>query len=285
LKYGLEGDEAHIIERIFSLSPAADSERVMGNLSMLDRHFKEAYQRLETEQERSALFAARRRIEAALVLQRSLSNARLESGMEGILYLDCGGYPVTVLIVRKESILIERPRDSIGEFLKDNDCFKGSARLAFFSRLPYGYAFEGRIVSQTKSPWGPALEFHLKEANPHRFGAVNEAAQVCREAVPCLLAPNRSSQSSGIQTQASKLSTEGCFVDVSNAPGLESLKQDFDINMPVRLDLIFSHACPSVSGIICRVNRNGERLLRIRFVKLSPKASNAINAAALEYNR
>ncbi|MDR0909122.1 MAG: PilZ domain-containing protein [Spirochaetaceae bacterium] len=276
-------DEKRIIKLLFKYSPAKDRERVLENPSLADRHFKEAYKQFSTTDEIFKLFALRQKLDEQSQAER-ISARKISSGMDALLWIKekaafdaC--YPVHTFVVRNKQILISRPQNAVG--LPVNIMVKSPVELAFYCRMPYSFFIKGRAISQTPSPWGPALEIEQLEG-PFAYkqkGLSPFQYKVSKRTFPASIAADPLANKTGIKGSVTGLSIQGCTVRL---PLIEALHSGGTIN----LELELPSGIQEVSAKIERLNlspENDTTLCKTTFTRLSRRASNIINAAVYEY--
>jgi hypothetical protein len=119
--HGLNREQTKLLEFVFRNAGVTDLERVMGNLTVLDRQFKRAYRTIEKNsetdedaQERLAkLFSLRNVIETSPGSDDSAS-PRLSENTPAVLVIDKDNYPVKVISSRGQNVITEIPRNSLG---------------------------------------------------------------------------------------------------------------------------------------------------------------------------
>jgi hypothetical protein len=292
--YGLDKDQTRLLEFVFRNDAVSDPERVMGNTTLLDKHFKRAYkaieQNAETEEEAQErlvrLFSLRNTIESAAGNSSAASTNQLAENTAAVLSTGKESYPVRVVSSKGAFVTVENPKNALGTPVRIP---KGSkVSLSFFTKSSKGFAFDSRVVDTTDTPHGPGLQLaHSGKAKPlvqrrYRRKQVTagcvfyfvfvETTKAGRKRVPKLMVDKRRFVGTILD-----ISIGGCSIKTS-AP--------VQVGSRLKIDMDYSDdSTLTVLGQVLRTNRTGAigTIIHIKFIKVPRKAFNNINALVFGY--
>ncbi|MDR3276576.1 MAG: PilZ domain-containing protein [Treponema sp.] len=294
--YGLDREGTRLLDFVLRTGPGEDPRRILKSQTLLDRHFKAAYtlisqetgKRNDSDERLARLLSLRKTLEVSRNKDKAPETPELHGNMPAIIWLEDEGYPVRLLAIREDRLLVENPRNALGDLiLVEANC---GIRLAFFIRSSRGFALTGKALKRTESPWGPALEL-LRKSPP---ALLNPPLFRFRELeLPCSLSPVRLEETGIDESRrvrlvpegpdsageartggtALHLSLEGCAVRTALALEAGTL---------VKVELK-SGELGTVLAQVQRLNRNGGNVLQLRFLKLSLRSANALSAALFGY--
>jgi hypothetical protein len=293
--YGLDKDQTRLLEFVFRNDAVSDPERVMGNTTLLDKHFKRAYrtieQNAETEEEAQQrlvrLFSLRNTIESAAGTGSAVSTNQLAENTAAVLSTGKESYSVRVVSSKGAFVIVESPKNALGTPVRIP---KGSkVTLSFFTKSSKGFAFDSRVVDTTDTAHGPGLQLaHSGKAKPlvqrrYRRKQVTagcvfyfvfvETAKVGRKKVPKLMVDKRRFVGTILD-----ISIGGCSIKTS-AP--------VQVGSRLKIDMDYSDdSTLTVLGQVLRTNRTGAigTIIHIKFIKVPRKAFNNINALVFGYD-
>jgi hypothetical protein len=293
--YGLDKDQAKLLEFVFRNDAVSDPERVMGNTTLLDKHFKRAYktieQNAETEEEAQQrlvrLFSLRNTIESSSGNDSSGSTNHLAENTAAVLSTGKESYPVRVVSSKGTFVIVESPRNALGTPVRIP---KGSkVSLSFFTKSSKGFAFDSRVVDSTDTPHGPGLQLsHSGKAKPlaqrrYRRKQVTascvfyfvfvETVKDGRKKVPKLMVDKRR--------------FVGTILDISIGGCSIKTQAPVQVGSRLKIDMDYSdESTLTVLGQVLRINRTGTAgtIIHIKFIKVPRKAFNNINALVFGYD-
>jgi hypothetical protein len=292
--YGLDKDQTHLLEFVFRNDSVSDPERVMGNTTLLDKHFKRAYktieQNAETEEEAQQrlvrLFSLRNTIEGAAGNDSSASTVQLAENTAAVLSTGKESYSVRVISAKGTVVVVETPRNALGTPVRIS---RGSkVTLSFFTKSSKGFAFDSRVVDTIDTSHGPGLQLShsgkAKALAQRRYrrkqvtaGCVFyfvfvETIKEGRKKVPKLMVDKRRFVGTILD-----ISIGGCSIKTS-AP--------VQVGSRLKIDIDYSDdSALTVLGQVLRTNRTGAigTIIHIKFIKVPRRAFNNINALVFGY--
>lgn len=296
--YGLDGDQAALLEAIFRKAQVSDPAATMANASLLDKHFKRAFREIESaadtdaaaEENKSLLFSIRGAVESAQGSQaRVVSSHRLPDGLAATLTNQKGEtYPVRIVSAKGENLVVDAPRSAVGTPIRLPRGAK--VFLSFYVKSSQGFRFETRCMGTQDTPRGPVLELAHSDriaALPNRRHRRKEVRMSCyfahvtieermvgRKVEKKTLVDDRRALGTVMDVSAG-----GCAIK-SAAPlrAGEYLKIEFDDPHGRALAAL---------GRVVRTNKAGAvgGIMHVQFVKSTRRTINAINAAVYGYDQ
>jgi len=292
--YNLNHDQSKALEYVLKSNGVMDPERTVANPVVLDKHFKRAFKQLENsigpeeeaQQKMALLYSVRNAIDIKHNTSAGTpSEQRISSGMTAVLSVNQDSFSVKVISTKKEIVLVDCPRNSIGTLIKFP---KGTrVNLAFFSRDSKGFSFDSQVIGITDTSFGPALQLtHTREAKAmtqRRFRRTSAVINcdffmIRLEEVKGKKPPKMIVDSRRMTGSVADISIGGC-----------AIKTPISIPAGSRLKIEFDHGHNGVPfavlGQVLRINRSGisNTIIHVKFLKIPRKALNVINSLVFEY--
>jgi hypothetical protein len=292
--HGLNTAQRKTLEGIFRSDAVSDPLSVMQSATLLDRHFKRAYQRIENTAEDDAdlqdrlvlLFSARNAIETAQNTAGPVASTRqIPSGIAAALTVGKETYQVRVANAKGDSVLVESPKNSLGSPIRIPNGSKVS--LSFFSKSSKGYSFESKALGIMETAKGPALK--LAHA-PRVKALVARKFRRRQTAIPCTVALINVREERVRRKLVRKMSLDsrrysGAIMDLSI--GGCSIRCSAAIQPGARIKIEFVYGdSPSIAALaqVLRMNRGGiYTTIHVKFIKIPRRSHNLINAIVYEY--
>jgi c-di-GMP-binding flagellar brake protein YcgR len=292
--YGLDTAQRKMLEGIFRNDAVTDPVSVMQSTPVLDRHFKRAYQRIENTAEDeneasrqfSLLFSTRNAIESAQNTTGSVTSTRnIPSGMAAALTVGKETYQVRVANAKGDSVLVESPKNSLGNPIAIPN---GShVSLSFFSKSSKGYSFESKVIGVMETAKGPALKLaHAPRVKP----LVSRRFRRRQTATACTISLINVQEVKVRRKIVRKMTLDtrrysGTIMDLSI--GGCSIRCSAAIQPGARIKIEFVYGdSPSIAalGQVLRINRGGMyTTIHLKFIKIPRRSQNLINAIVFEY--
>jgi hypothetical protein len=292
--YGLNSAHKKTLEGIFRYDAVTDLVSVMQSATLLDRHFKRAYQRVENTaeddadlQERLALlFSTRNAIESAQNTAGPVSSSRqIPSGMAAALTVGKETHQVRVANAKGDSVLVESPKNSLGSPIRIPNGSKVS--LSFFSKTSKGYSFDSRVLGVMETAKGPALKLaHAPKVKP----LVARKFRRRQTAIPCtvsmiIVREERVRRKIVRKMTLDKRRHSGAIMDLSIGGCSIRCSAAIQPGARIKIEFVYSDS-PSIAalGQVLRVNRGGMyTTIHVKFIKIPRRSQNLINAIVFEY--
>ncbi|MDR3124037.1 MAG: PilZ domain-containing protein [Treponema sp.] len=292
--YGLDKAQRRTLESIFRQDGVIEPLPIMQSAALLDRHFKRAYQRIqsvakdeaEAQEQLALLFSTRNAVESAENAAGPVSSTRdLSSGMAAALTVGKETYQVRVANAKGDAVLVESPKNSLGSPIRIPNGSK--AALSFFTKTSKGYSFGSKVIGVVETAKGPTLKL------AHALKAKALVARKFRRrqiALPCSIAMVVLREERVRRKIVRKMTLDnrrysGSIMDLSI--GGCSIRCSTAIQPGSRLKIAFEYGdFPSVTalGQVLRVNRSGmHTTIHVKFIKVPKKSHNLINAIVFEY--
>jgi c-di-GMP-binding flagellar brake protein YcgR len=292
--YGLDKAQRKTLESIFRNDGVTDPVSVMQSAPLLDKHFKRAYQRIENtadnnadaEQRFSLLFSTRNAIESAQNTTGSVASTRnIPSGMAAALTAGKETYQVRVANAKGDSVLVESPKNSLGNPIAIPNGSKVS--LAFFSKSNKGYSFESKVMGVMETAKGPALKLaHAPRVKPlvsRRFRRRQTATECAVYLINVQEVKVRRKTVRKMTLDTRRFS--GTIMDLSIGGCSIRCSANIQPGARIKIEFVYGNSPPIAAlGQVLRVNRSGiYTTLHLKFIKIPRRSQNLINAVVFEY--
>jgi c-di-GMP-binding flagellar brake protein YcgR len=285
---GLNSDQARMLNFVFKTDDVIEPEKSISNPALLDRHFRRAYRVIETSsksdeeaQSRYAvLFSTRNMLENSSVgtisstrQLREDTNLTITYGREKI--------KVNVVNAKTENLTTAMPKNVLGTQIKIP---KGTrVSVLFFTKSNKGFSFESRITGYSTMHGHPVLQ--IAHSNQLRFLSHRRFRR--RHAViACfmfLVYVDGNGKKQRLVVDKRRLT--GNIADIS--VGGCSIKTSSPVKVGARFKIEFAQGENNVAalGQVLRINKTGiSTVIHIKFLRLSKKSMNLINAFVYEYD-
>ncbi|WP_245534718.1 flagellar brake protein [Treponema primitia] len=293
--YGLSKPQKKVLEDIFRSDAVSDPISVIQSTPLLDKHFKRAYRRIENtatsdavaQQQIALLFSTRNTIEAVQNTTATATSTRqIPSNMAGVLAVGKETYPVRVVNSKGDSVLVESPKNSLGNPIRIPTGTR--VALSFFTKSSKGYSFDSKILGTMDTPKGQNLQLaHAARVKPlvqRRFRRIQTATPCIFHVV--LVSETRVGRKMVKKMTVDKYRYTGTIMDLSI--GGCSMQSSANIRAGTRIKLEFESgdtASLAALGQVLRINRGGKyTTIHVKFIKVPRRAQNSINALVFEYN-
>jgi hypothetical protein len=282
----LNHEQTRMLEYVIRSGGITDPERMLHSPELLDRHFKRTYRLIErtvTDKEEldtriSVLFDTRNIIESKTGDTITASVHQIPANASATLIVGAANYPVQVISLRGDTLVVENPRRVAGNPLY---LPKGSKANLAFASISKGFSLEARVLGIEATPEGQVLRLahsgQLKKHSSRRFRRRQIAITTSFYFV-------------SVDSKTKKMIVEkkrltGNIMDISI--GGCSIKTRIPVNPGQRLKIEFTQEDDSVIaalGEVLRTNRSGANTtIHVKFLKVPRKSLNTINAMVYEY--
>ena len=284
---GLNSEQIKMLDYVLKTDGVTEPEKSLGNPNLLDRHFRRAYRIIEqasvTEDEAQrrlfVLFSTRNLLENSTI--GAIANTR-QLRDDTILHLTYNRekYEISVLSTRGESLIAEAPATVLGSLVKIPN--GTNLTIIFFSRTNKGYSFETRVAGYGNFHGHHAMQLthssQLRVLSQRRFRR--------RSAVIACFLNLVYVEGSGKKQRliVDKRRVSGTIADIS--VGGCSIKAMTPVQVGAKFKIEFMQRNVNVAalGQVLRTNRTGmSTTIHVRFLKVSQKSMNIINAYVYEY--
>ena len=285
---GLNGEQRKMLDYVFRMDGVTDYEKSFNNYTLLDRHFRRAYRVIEQSSETEAeahkklavLFSTRNLLENSTI--GGVTHTR-QIKDDTILTVKFGKekFEVPILTARAEHLIVEAPKNALGSPIKLPN--SSALSVVFFTKSNKGFSFETRIAGSGTFHGSQALQLvhsgQLKHLSQRRFRR--------RAAVIACFLNLVYVEGSGKKQRlvVDKRRTSGSIADIS--VGGCSIKSAAPVQVGARFKIEFMQKNVSVAalGQVLRTNKAGmNTTIHVRFLKVSQKSMNIINAYVYEYS-
>ena len=283
---GLTNEQIKMLEFVFKTDQVTDMEKSINSPTLLDGHFRRAYRvieqskysREEIQRRIYVLFAARNKLE---------SNAR--GGITSTFQLNDDAYVIfsygkekynlPVLSAKGDQLAIECPKNALGSVQKIQ---KGDKITPMVFIKGKGFSFETRVVGYSTLYGHNALMLahsnQLKLLSQRRF----RRKQTVIATNINIVYTEGSGKKQRLVVDKKRLT--GNIMDIS--VGGCSIKIKTPVQVGARLKIEFTQGENNVAalGQVLRTNRAGViTVLHIKFIRVTRKSMNIINAFVYEY--
>jgi len=284
---GLDDEQVKMLDYVFKTDGVIEPEKSINSPALLDRHFRRAYRVIEqssrSEQEAqerlSVLFSTRNILENNMIGGLS-STRQLKDELTLTLNYDRGKINVNLINAKTEHLTVEAPKNVLGSLIK----IPRGTRLSvlFFTRSNKGFSFETRVIDYSSVNGQPVLQ--LAHSNQIRFLSKRRFRR--RQALIACFFFLVYVEGSGKKQRfvVDKHRFTGNITNIS--VGGCSIKTTAPVKVGARFKIEFTQGDTKVAalGQIIKTNRTGASIIiHVKFLKLSQKSMNIINAYAYEY--
>jgi hypothetical protein len=291
--YGLDKDQRKTLEGIFRYDAVSDPVSVMQSVPLLDRHFRHAYQRIESSEEDDAevqerlalLFSTRNAIESAQSDDSVTSTRSISSGMAAVLRVGRETYQVRVANAKGDSVLVEAPTNSLGNPIRIPNGIR--VTLSFFTKTSKGYSFESKVTGIMETAKGPTLQLaHTTKIKP----LVARKYRRRQTTAPCSITMVTLREERVRRKIVRKMVLDnrhytGAIMDISVGGCSIRCSADIQPGARIKIEFVYNDS-PSIAalGQVLRVNRGGMyTTIHVKFIKIPRRNHNYINAIVFEY--
>jgi len=283
---GLNHEQIKMLDYVFKLDGVTDLEKSVNTPVLLDRHFRRAYRVIdqsgtekESQHKLGVLFSTRNILENSVIGGIS-STQQLRDNITFIVNFGKEKFNLNVLSTKGDYIIVEAPKNVLGSLIKIP---KGTRlTVMFFSRNNKGFSFETRVVGFAGRDGQPAMQ--LAHSNQLRFLSQRRfrRRQTSIACILFLVYVEGSGKKQRLLVDKRRL--QGNIADIS--VGGCSIKIMTPVKVGARFKIEFTQGDEKVAalGQVLRSNRTGAAtVFHVRFLRVSQKSMNIINAFVYEY--
>jgi c-di-GMP-binding flagellar brake protein YcgR len=286
---GLNSEQTKMLDYVLRTDQVADIEKSINTPALLDRHFRRAYRIIEqttgaekeTQYKLAVLFSTRNLLENSST--SSITSTHLIKE-ETALVINNGKerLNINLLSAKGDNLAVEVPKTVLGSQIKIS---KGTRlSVLFFNKSNKGFAFETRVTGYSTVANHPAML--LAHSNQIRFLSQRRFRR--RQAVIACNLFLVYVEGSGKKQRliVDKRRVQGNIADIS--VGGCSIKTIAQVQVGARFKIEFNQGDMDLAalGQVLRTNRtNMNTIIHVKFIKVSQKSMNAINAFVYEYGR
>jgi len=284
---GLNSEQIRMLDYIFKIDGATEPEKSITNPALLDRHFRRAYRVIEqtssTENEAqrklSVLFSTRNLLENSTFGAIS-STKQLKNDTPILITYGKEKFEVNVLSSRNDILIVEAPTTVLGSQIR----IPQGTRLPviFFTKSNKVFSFETRVISYGNLHGSHAI--NLAHSNQLRFMSQRrfrrrQAAIACFMNLVYVEGSGKKSRlivdKRRINGNIADISVGGCSIK-SMAP--------VQVGARFKIEFVQRNATVAALGQVLRTNRTGvSTTIHVKFLKVSQRSMNIINAFVYEY--
>jgi len=284
---GLDSDQAKMLSFVFKADDVIEPERSINTPALLDRHFRKAYRLIEQSQSSDdeiqnklyVLFSTRNMLENSMIGGLT-STQQLKDDITLTLTYGKDKMNAKVLNAKTEQLTVEAPKNVLGSQIK----IPKGTRLSvlFFTKSNKGFSFETRVSGFSTYNTHPTLLLahsnHIRFLSQRRF----RRKQTVIACFMYLVYVEGSGKKQRLVVD--KRLITGNIADIS--VGGCSIKTTAPVQVGARFKIEFTQGESKVAalGQVLRSNRtSGSNVIHIKFLKVSKKSMNIINAFVYEY--
>jgi len=285
---GLNNDQIKMLDYILKTDGVTEPEKSIANPVLLDRHFRKTYRIIEqtsgSEEEAqhklAVLFSTRNLLENSTF--GSIANTRmLRDDTVLVITFSKEKYEVSVLATKGEHLVVEAPKNVLGSQIKIPQ--GTSLRIVFFTKANKGYAFDSRVAGYGSFHSHHALQ--LTHSNQLKFLSQRKFRR--RSAVIACFLNLVYVEGSGKKQRliVDKRRINGNIADISMGGCSIKAMAPVQVGAKFKIEFMQSNANVAALGQVLRTNRAGmSTTIHVRFLKVSQKSMNIINAYVYEYS-
>ena len=284
---GLDSDQTKMFTFVLKADNALEPEKSVSNPVLLDRHFRKAYRIIEqssgsdedVQNKLSLLFSTRNVLENTPIGGLASSH-KLKDTTQLIISSDKEKHEVSILSNRTDALAVESPLNALGSIKKMD---KGTKiTVMFFSKNNKSYIFETRVIGYSTVHGQKALL--LAHSNQIKLLAQRRFRRRATAFQCSVFLVNVEGKGKNQKLVVDKRALSGNITDISM--GGCSIKMKAPVPVGAKIKIEFSNGINNLAalGQVLRTNRMGMiSILHIRFLKVSRKSMNQINAFVYEY--
>jgi len=284
---GLDSEQIRMLDYVFRIDGATEPEKSIVTPALLDRHFRRAYRVIEqgantdrdAQRKLAVLFSTRNLLESSNLGAIS-STKQLKDDTTLLITHGKEKIEVGVLSSRNDVLIVEAPTTVLGSHIR----IPQGTRLSvlFFTKSNKVFSFETRVVGYGNMHGTHTL--NLAHSNQLRF--MSQRRYRRRQAAIACFMNLVYVEGSGKKSRliVDKRRMNGNIADIS--VGGCSIKSSAPIQVGARFKIEFIQRNTTVAalGQVLRINRAGmNSTIHIKFLKVSQKSMNIINAFVYEY--
>ncbi|MCL2214186.1 MAG: PilZ domain-containing protein [Treponema sp.] len=286
---GLSREQSRMLEYVFKTDYVTDPEKSINTPALLDRHFRKSYRIIEQSpgsdkeaQNRFALLFSTRNILENSIIGGITSTQQLKDDITLTLTYGKDKLHVGIVSTNSDYIVVEAPKTILGSLIKIP---RGTRLTAmFFNKNNKGFSFETRVIGYSGRDGNSALQL----AHSHQLRFLSQRRYRRRQAsIACslyLVYVEGSGKKQRLMVDKRRL--QGNIADIS--VGGCSIKTIAPVQVGARFKIEFSQSEENLAalGQVLRSNRIGaSTVIHVRFLRVSQKSMNIINAFVYEYGR
>jgi len=286
---GLNREQTKMLDYILKSDQVTDPEKSINTPALLDRHFRRAYRIIENGKESESeiqkkleiLFSTRNILENS-VFGGFTSSQQIKEDTTLIINSGKEKINVNVLSAKGDHLIVEAPKNVLGSLIK---IARGTKlTVLFFTKNNKGFSFETKVIGYASKDGHPTMQLahssQLKFLSQRRF----RRRQASIASYLYLVYVEGSGKKQRLVVDKRRLT--GNIADVS--VGGCSIVIMAPVQVGARFKIEFSHGDENVAalGQVLRSNRTGmNTIIHVRFLRVSQKSMNIINAFVYEYGR
>ena len=286
---GLNREQTSMLVKIFKTDMVQDLEKSINTPALLDRHFKRTYRIIEQstvpEKERqhkfSVLFSARNILENSVIGGMTSTHQMKDYTMLSLTY-GKDKYNISALSAKGDYILAEAPKNALGSQIKIPKGAKFT--VMFFTRNNKGFSFDTRIVGFSGRDGNPVMQ--LAHSNQLKFLSQRRYRRK-QTSIACflfLVYVEGSGKKQRLVVDKRRL--QGNIADISVGGCSMKVMAPVQVGARLKIELSPGDEKVAVLGQTLRSNRTGAgTIVHVRFLRISEKSMNVINAFVYEYAR
>jgi len=285
---GLDHEQTKMLDFVLKTDMVTDPEKSIATPALLDRHFRRAYRLFdqssavkEAQHKLAVMFSTRNMLENCAI--GSISSTRqLREDTTLIISSGKEKLNVNVITAKGDYLVVETPKNVLGSQIK---IARGTRlNVMFFNKSNKGFSFETRVIGYVNQYGHPGMQ--IAHSNQLRF--LSQRRYRRRQgSIACfmnLVYVEGSGKKQRLIVDKRKLN--GNIADIS--VGGCSIKIMAPVQVGARFKIEFPMADSNVAalGQVLRSNKMGmTTIIHVRFLRVSEKSMNIINAYAYEYGR
>jgi len=284
---GLNHEQIKMLDFVFKTDDVIDPLRSLSNSELLDRHFRRAYRAIENnsstpeemQHRHAVLFSTRNILEHSGGVNMTSTRQLKE---EATLTIGTGKdkREVSVISTKGDHLAVECPRNALGSYIKPP---KGNKLTVFlFTKNNKGFSIETKVVGYSGGMGHTVMLLahsnQIKKLSQRRYRR-RQMVIACNMFLVYVEGKGRKQR-----LVVDKRRLVGSIADIS--VGGCSIKSRAPVQVGSKMKIEFTYADTGMAalGQVLRTNRaGGATVLHVKFLRVSRKSMNAINAFVYEY--
>jgi c-di-GMP-binding flagellar brake protein YcgR len=286
---GLNHEQRKMLSFVFKTDAVTDPEKSISTPALLDRHFRRAYRLIEQisgsdneiQNKLSVLFSTRNVLENCLF--GGISNTQqLKDDMVLSITYGKEKLNVKVIFAKGTHIITDVPKNVLGSQIKIEKGIKLTA--TFFTKNNKGFSFETRVVGYSGKEGRPTMQ--LAHSNQLRFLSQRRFRRKHAHIACSLSLVYVEGSGKKQRLIVDKRHIKGNIADISVGGCSTKVMAPVQVGARFKIEFMQKDVSVAALGQVLRSNRTGNTtIIHVRFLKVSQKSMNAINAFVYEYGK
>jgi len=284
---GLNREQIKMLDFVFKTDDVIDPQRSLANTELLDRHFRRAYRVIEQtsktpedmQHNLAVLFSTRNMLEHTGGINLTSTRQLRE---DAVLTIGAGKdrREVAVVSTKGDHLAVECPKNALGSYIKAP---KGNKLTVFmFSKNNKGFSFESKVAGYSGSMGHTVMLLthsnQIKKLSQRRYRR-RQIVLACNMFLVYVEGKGRKQR-----LVVDKRRLVGSIADISVGGCSIKSRAPVEVGAKMKIEFTYDDSNLAALGQVLRSNRGSAMtVLHVKFLRVSRKSMNAINAFVYEY--